>query len=134
MLHCFPLAPSGAIESGSRQLDLVESDNDDIVDDPSYGTIFVYGNVLVEPDGAGNSQIVRQRSGDFQRLSSGQGTTSSPKLCEVSDHLRDHRSATDGRDVERAPVEAALLQQGDPPTPIALEGAEPVAGIVFQAG
>lgn len=45
------------IESGNRQLDLVESDFDELVDDPSYRETFVYGNILIEPDGAGNSQI-----------------------------------------------------------------------------
>ena len=47
------------IEGGNRQLDLVDAeDSDVIVNDPSYGRTFVYGNVLIEPDGAGNSQIV----------------------------------------------------------------------------
>ncbi len=46
------------IESGNRQLDLVESDDAGFIADPSYRSTFVYGNVLVEPDGAGNSQIV----------------------------------------------------------------------------
>jgi len=46
------------IESGSRQLDLVESDHAELVSDPRYGRTFVYGNVLVEPDNAGNSQIL----------------------------------------------------------------------------
>jgi hypothetical protein len=47
------------IEGGNRQLDLVDAeDSDVIVADPSYGETFVYGNVLIEPDGAGNSQIV----------------------------------------------------------------------------
>ena len=45
------------IESGSRQLDLVDSDYSALYDDPSYRETFVYGNVLIEPDGAGNSQI-----------------------------------------------------------------------------
>jgi len=45
------------IEDGNRQLDLVESDHAELVNDPSYSTTFVYGNVLVEPDGAGNSQV-----------------------------------------------------------------------------
>lgn len=45
------------IESGNRQLDLVETDHDHIRDDPGYAATFVYGNVLIEPDGAGNSQI-----------------------------------------------------------------------------
>ena len=46
------------IESGNRQLDLVDSDYADFYDDPQYRETFVYGNVLVEPDGAGNSQIL----------------------------------------------------------------------------
>jgi len=46
------------IESGNRQLDLVESDHDELVADPRYHQTFVYGNVLVEPADAGNSQIV----------------------------------------------------------------------------
>jgi hypothetical protein len=47
------------IEGGNRQLDLVDAeDSDVIVNDPSYGETFVYGNVLIEPDGAGNRQIV----------------------------------------------------------------------------
>jgi len=46
------------IESGNRQLDLVDAeDSPDIVGDPAYQQTFVYGNVLIEPDGAGNSQI-----------------------------------------------------------------------------
>ena len=46
------------IESGNRQLDLVETDYADIADDPAYDATFVYGNVLIEPDDAGNSQIL----------------------------------------------------------------------------
>ncbi|HEX2768468.1 MAG TPA: right-handed parallel beta-helix repeat-containing protein [Geobacteraceae bacterium] len=47
------------IESGNRQLDLVDAeDNPGIVGDPAYQQTFVYGNILIEPDGAGNSQIV----------------------------------------------------------------------------
>jgi hypothetical protein len=46
------------IESGNRQLDLVDAeDSDDLVNDPAYLQTFVYGNILIEPDGAGNSQI-----------------------------------------------------------------------------
>jgi MYXO-CTERM domain-containing protein len=44
------------IEGGNRQLDLVESDV--FAGTPAYATTLVYGNVLVEPDGAGNRQIV----------------------------------------------------------------------------
>lgn len=47
------------IEGGNRQLDLVEGDDADAIPaHPSYARTFVYGNVLIEPDGAGNSQIV----------------------------------------------------------------------------
>jgi hypothetical protein len=44
------------IEGGNRQLDLVDSAN--LNSEPEYGATFVYGNVLIEPDGAGNSQIL----------------------------------------------------------------------------
>lgn len=46
------------IENGNRQLDLVETGDDAIADLPEYRQTFVYGNVLVEADGAGNSQIL----------------------------------------------------------------------------
>lgn len=47
------------IESGNRQLDLVDAEgSEDLVNDPAYDSTFVYGNILIEPDGAGNSQIV----------------------------------------------------------------------------
>lgn len=46
------------IESGNRQLDLVEGDDSVLIrTDASYRKTFVYGNVLIEPEGAGNSQI-----------------------------------------------------------------------------
>lgn len=46
------------IEGGNRQLDLVDAeDSVQIRQDPSYRKTFVYGNLLIEPDGAGNSQI-----------------------------------------------------------------------------
>jgi hypothetical protein len=47
------------IEAGNRQLDLVDGeDSPNVVSDPRYGTTFVYGNVLVEHEDAGNSQIL----------------------------------------------------------------------------
>lgn len=47
------------IEGGNRQLDLVDAeDTDVIVNHGSYDTTYVYGNILIEPDGDGNSQIV----------------------------------------------------------------------------
>ncbi|MEP6925870.1 MAG: Ig domain-containing protein [Pyrinomonadaceae bacterium] len=46
------------IESGNRQLDLVDGEDSPlIVNDPGYRKTFVYGNILIEPDGAGNNQI-----------------------------------------------------------------------------
>lgn len=47
------------IESGNRQLDLVDAEDSSVlVNHPSYSSTHVYGNVLIEPDGAGNSQMV----------------------------------------------------------------------------
>ncbi len=47
------------IENGNRQLDLVDGEDSQAVpDDPAYRSTFVYGNLLVEADGEGNSQIV----------------------------------------------------------------------------
>ena len=46
------------IEGGNRQLDLVETDYAHIADDSAYQETFVYGNLLIEPEGAGNSQIL----------------------------------------------------------------------------
>ena len=47
------------IEGGNRQLDLVDAeDNAALRVDPRYRETFVYGNVLIEPDGAGSNQIV----------------------------------------------------------------------------
>ena len=46
------------IESGNRQLDLVDGEDSVLIRSaPEYRQTFVYGNVLIEPDGAGNSQI-----------------------------------------------------------------------------
>jgi hypothetical protein len=46
------------IEGGNRQLDLVETDSTTLQVDSSYRQTFVYGNILIETDGAGNRQIV----------------------------------------------------------------------------
>lgn len=46
------------IESGSRELDLVDSDHSNIYDDPSYNQTFVYGNVLIEPANSTNGNVV----------------------------------------------------------------------------
>ncbi|NMO17181.1 polysaccharide-degrading enzyme [Pyxidicoccus fallax] len=46
------------IEGGNRQLDLVETSSDTLRGDASYARTFVHGNVLLEPAGAGNRQVV----------------------------------------------------------------------------
>ncbi len=47
------------IEDGNRQLDLVDAEDSSVlVNHPSYSTTYVYGNVLIESDGEGNSQIL----------------------------------------------------------------------------
>ena len=47
------------IQGGNRQLDLVDAEDSTIIEaDASYRSTFVYGNVLIEPDGAGNRQMV----------------------------------------------------------------------------
>jgi len=47
------------IEGGNRQLDLVDAEDSNlIVSDPSYRTTLVYGNVLIEPAGDGNRQMI----------------------------------------------------------------------------
>ena len=47
------------IEDGNRQLDLVDAEDSQVlVNHPDYRTTHVYGNVLVESDLEGNSQIV----------------------------------------------------------------------------
>ena len=47
------------IEDGNRQLDLVEAYNRPLINgDPRYAETLVYGNVLIESDGEGNSQII----------------------------------------------------------------------------
>ena len=47
------------IEGGNRQLDLVDAEgSDELIANPAYHETFVYGNILVEQDDDGNSQIV----------------------------------------------------------------------------
>ncbi|MCP4250440.1 MAG: polysaccharide-degrading enzyme, partial [bacterium] len=44
------------VEDGNRQLDLVDGETE-VVAHPDYDETFVYGNVLIESDGQGNSQV-----------------------------------------------------------------------------
>jgi hypothetical protein len=55
------------IESGNRQLDLVDAGEPALFDHPAYRETFVYGNVLLEPAGAGNRQIIHY-GGDSGQL------------------------------------------------------------------
>lgn len=46
------------IENGNRQLDLVDGEDSSLIrGDARYRETYVYGNVLIEPDAAGNRQI-----------------------------------------------------------------------------
>ena len=56
------------IEGGSRQLDLVDAEDSSLIrNDPAYRRTFVYGNVLIEPAGAANRQIVHY-GGDHEGM------------------------------------------------------------------
>jgi hypothetical protein len=47
------------VEGGNRQMDLVDAEDDPTVtEDPAYLKTFVYGNVLIENEETGNSQIL----------------------------------------------------------------------------
>ncbi|MCS7026521.1 MAG: right-handed parallel beta-helix repeat-containing protein [Bryobacteraceae bacterium] len=47
------------IEGGNRQLDLVDAEGGSLIaNDASYRATYVYGNILIEPEGAGNRQII----------------------------------------------------------------------------
>lgn len=62
------------IEGGNRQLDLVDSDYAELIGDPRYRDTFVYGNVLLEHDGDGNSQIVHYGGDSGQTAQYRKGT------------------------------------------------------------
>ena len=61
------------IENGNRQLDLVDTGSPAFYGDTLYRKTFVYGNILVEGDGEGNSQIIHYGgdSGDETRYRKG---------------------------------------------------------------
>ncbi len=90
------------IEGGNRQLDLVDSGSDDLVDSPGYAATHVYGNVLIEHDGSDNSQIVHYGgdSGALDRYRRGtlyfynntvvslrEGNTTLVRLSDDDEHL-----------------------------------------------
>ena len=50
---------SNWLEGGNRELDLVDAEDSILLrTDPAYAQTFVYGNVIIEPAGDGNSQLV----------------------------------------------------------------------------
>jgi hypothetical protein len=55
------------IEDGNRQLDLVDSDHQELIDQSAYRKTHVYGNILIEGVGQGNRQIVHY-GGDSRDL------------------------------------------------------------------
>ncbi len=61
------------IEGGNRQLDLVDSGFAALINDPRYRETFVYGNILIERDADGNSQVAHYGgdSGDTSRYRKG---------------------------------------------------------------
>jgi hypothetical protein len=61
------------IEGGNRQLDLVDAGHAELLNSPLYRQTLVYGNILIEPDGAGNSQIIHYGgdSGSTERYRKG---------------------------------------------------------------
>ncbi|MEK7408120.1 MAG: PKD domain-containing protein [Acidobacteriota bacterium] len=63
------------IEGGNRQLDLVDGEDAvTIRTDPGYSTARVYGNILIEPDGAGNRQMVHYGGDSAQTANYRKGT------------------------------------------------------------
>ncbi|MBM81517.1 MAG: polysaccharide-degrading enzyme [Planctomycetaceae bacterium] len=63
------------IEGGNRQLDLVEAEEGKhLRSSPYYRQTYVYGNVLIEHDGAGNNQIVHYGGDNGQTHTYRKGT------------------------------------------------------------
>lgn len=63
------------IEGGNRQLDLVDASDSPILrDDPRYRATWVYGNLLIEREGDGNSQIVHYGGDSGKKAWYRQGT------------------------------------------------------------
>jgi hypothetical protein len=46
------------IEDGSRLLDLVDSNNSNLTGHPTYGTTYVYGNILIKEDDQSNNGVI----------------------------------------------------------------------------
>ena len=62
------------IEGGNRQLDLVDADAAPILSSPRYQAAQVYGNILIEPPGEGNRQIVHHGGDSGSRENFRKGT------------------------------------------------------------
>ena len=61
------------IEAGNRTIDLVESDHNNILDDPSYSQTHVYGNILIKHDVQENGQVIHYGGdgGDYSKYRKG---------------------------------------------------------------
>jgi hypothetical protein len=62
------------IEGGNRSLDLVDSDNSELFADPSYRQTFVYGNVLIKHDTAGDGRVLHYGGDSGQEENYRKGT------------------------------------------------------------
>jgi hypothetical protein len=61
------------IEAGNRTIDLVESDHEDLLNDPSYSQTHVYGNILIKHDVQENGQVLHYGGdgGDYSKYRKG---------------------------------------------------------------
>ena len=61
------------IEAGNRTIDLVESDHENLINDPSYRNTYVYGNVLIKHDVEENGQVLHYGGdgGDYDKYRKG---------------------------------------------------------------
>jgi hypothetical protein len=62
------------IEGGNRQLDLVDAGAAPLISSPEYRAAYVYGNILIEPAGDGNRQIVHYGGDSASRDNYRKGT------------------------------------------------------------
>lgn len=100
------------IESGARTLDLVEAEDASyVVDEPSYGNAYVYGNILIneiddDDDYVSSLRIVHFGADNFADDSNGTCTASDPDICRTGTLyfynntviVKDYRNIAQGSD------------------------------------
>ncbi|MBN2722581.1 MAG: polysaccharide-degrading enzyme [Deltaproteobacteria bacterium] len=61
------------IEAGNRTVDAVDSDHEELLNDPDYSETYIYGNVLIKHDVEENGQVIHYGgdSGDYTRYRKG---------------------------------------------------------------